>query len=70
MSGDDAVARVIDNNIEPIIKERMPLYLANGGSFLEWLTSRAIDRHTYNYGLLREKNTGEIIQWLPTLIIT
>jgi hypothetical protein len=25
MSGDDAVARVIDNNVEPIIKGKMPL---------------------------------------------
>lgn len=38
MSRDDVVARVNDNNIEPIIEEKMPLYLANGGSFSEWVT--------------------------------
>lgn len=43
MIGDDVVARVNDNNIEPIIEEKMLLNLANGNSFSEWLTSRAID---------------------------
>jgi hypothetical protein len=54
MSGNDAVARVVGNNIEPIIKERMPLYLANGGSFSEWLISRAIDRHRPNSRILKK----------------
>lgn len=54
MSGYDAVAKVIDNNIEPIIIERMPLYLANGGSFSEWLASRAIDRHRPNSRILKK----------------
>ncbi len=54
MSGDDVVARVNDNNIESIIKGKMPLYLANGGSFLEWLTSRAIDRHRPNSRILKK----------------
>ncbi len=54
MSGDAAVARVNDNNVEPIIKERMPLYLANGGSFSEWLASRAIDRHRPNSRILKK----------------
>lgn len=54
MSGDAAVARVNDNSIEPIIKGRMPLYLANGGSFSEWLVSRAIDRHRPNSRILKK----------------
>lgn len=54
MSGDDAVARVNDNNIEPIIKEKMLLYLANGGSFLEWFTSRAIARNRPNSIILKK----------------
>lgn len=54
MSGNDAVASIIDNNIEPIIKEKMPLYLANGGSFPEWLVSRAIDRHRPNSRILKK----------------
>lgn len=54
MSGNNAVARVIDNNIEHIIKEKMPLYLANGGPFLEWLISRAIDRHRPNSRILKK----------------
>jgi hypothetical protein len=54
MSEDDAVARVNDNNVEPIIKERMPLYLANGGCFSEWLASRAIDRHRPNSRILKK----------------
>jgi hypothetical protein len=54
MSEDDAVARVIDNKIEPIIKNKMPLYLVNGGSFPEWLASRAIDRHRPNSRILKK----------------
>jgi len=54
MSGAAAVARVIDNKVEPIIKEKMPLYLANGGSFSEWLVSRAIDRHRPNSRILKK----------------
>lgn len=54
MSGNDAVAKVADNNIEPIIKEKMPLYLSNGGSFSEWLISRAIDRHRPNSRILKK----------------
>lgn len=64
MSDDDVVARVNDNNIEPIIEEKMPLYLANGGSFSEWLTSRAIDRHRPNSRILKKilrfTDTGDI----------
>lgn len=54
MSEDDVVSKVIDNRIEPVIKEKIPLYLANGGSFSEWLTSRAIDRHRPNSRILKK----------------
>ncbi len=54
MSGDDAVARVDNNSTEPIIKDKMPLYLANGGSFPDWLASRAIDRHRPNSRILKK----------------
>lgn len=54
MSGEDAVARVDNNSAKPIIKDKMPLYLANGGSFPEWLASRAIDRHRPNSRILKK----------------
>lgn len=54
MSGDHAVARVDNNSAKPIIKDKMPLYLANGGSFPEWLASRAIDRHRPNSRILKK----------------
>ncbi|MHB8061729.1 MAG: hypothetical protein ACYDG2_03700 [Ruminiclostridium sp.] len=36
------------------IKEKMPLYFANGGSFLERFISRAIDRHRPNSRILKK----------------
>lgn len=54
MSGHDIVARITNNQVEPIIKQRMPLYLSNGGFFTEWLASRAIDRHRPNSRILKK----------------
>lgn len=46
------VAKVKDNQVIPLLKEKMPLYLANGGDFEQWLESRGIDRHRLNSRIL------------------
>ncbi|WMJ23156.1 hypothetical protein RBG61_00430 [Paludicola sp. MB14-C6] len=54
MSGEETVAEVRNNQVIPILKDKMPLYLANGGNFEQWLESRAIDRHRPNSRILKK----------------
>ena len=53
-SGDIPVAQIQNGRVVPLDKARMPLYLAKGGDFEEWLCSRAIDRHRPNSRILKK----------------
>lgn len=54
MSGERAVAKVRNGEVEPLDIERVPLYLRRGGDFEAWLDSRAIDRHRTNSRILKK----------------
>lgn len=54
MSGNEEVTEIKNNIVEPIKTDKMPLYFINGGSFTEWLKSRAIDRHRPNSRILKK----------------
>jgi len=53
LSKDTPIARVVSSNIEPIIDERLPLFLKRTGNMQAWLESRAIDSHRANSRLLK-----------------
>lgn len=54
MSGNAAVAQLSNGQVIPLVQERMPLYLAAGGTLEVWLESRAIDRHRPNSRILKK----------------
>lgn len=54
LSGNTPVARIQGGRILPLDIARMPLYLAAGGRFEDWLVSRAIDRHRPNSRILKK----------------
>ncbi|MGV8907222.1 MAG: hypothetical protein ACOH15_11560 [Acetobacterium sp.] len=53
MSQDTQIARIENNKIIAIKPSLMPLYLQLNGDLIEWLESRAIDRHRVNSRLLK-----------------
>jgi len=54
MLKDTPVAQVINSDVKPIDIEKMPLYLAKGGLFEEWLSQRAVDSTRVNSRLLKK----------------
>lgn len=54
LSGDTPVAQIQRGQVIPLDRSRMPLYLAAGGKFEDWLISRAIDRHRPNSRILKK----------------
>ena len=53
MSRDKKIAQIVNDDIVPIESGLLPLYLQRNGSLVEWLESRAIDRHRTNSRLLK-----------------
>ena len=53
MSRDKKIAQIINDDLVPIESGLLPLYLQRNGSLVEWLESRAIDRHRTNSRLLK-----------------
>lgn len=53
MSRDEKIARIEKNELLPLKSELLPLYLQRNGDLIEWLESRAIDRHRTNSRLLK-----------------
>lgn len=53
MSRDEKIARIEKNELLPLNPELLPLYLQRNGDLIEWLESRAIDRHRTNSRLLK-----------------
>ncbi len=53
MSRDEKIARIEKNELLPLKSELLPLYLQRNGDLIEWLESRAIDRHRANARLLK-----------------
>ncbi len=54
MSKDVAVAKWLDNNLEIINADLLPLYLKTTGNVEKWLEARAIDCHRANSRLLKK----------------
>ena len=54
MSKNVAVAKWLDNNLEIINADLLPLYLKNTGNVEKWLETRAIDCHRANSRLLKK----------------
>ena len=54
MSKDVAVAKWLDNNLEVINENLLPLYLKHTGNVEKWLETRAIDCHRANSRLLKK----------------
>ena len=53
MSRDQKIAQIKNDQLMPIEPNLLPLYLQRNGSLVEWLESRAIDRHRTNSRLLK-----------------
>ena len=64
LSGDVVVANIANNRVKPLDLTRMPLYLAKGGDFTEWLISRAVDSSRPNSRILKKilklKNVDDV----------
>ena len=54
LSGDIAVAKWQNNNLEVLNEALLPLYLKNTGNVSKWLETRAIDCHRANSRLLKK----------------
>ena len=54
MSKDTPIARVINNTVEPLLPERLPLFLQRSGDIRAWLEARAVDSHRTNSRLLKK----------------
>lgn len=53
MSRDKEIAQIVNDDLIPIEVGLLPLYLQRNGGLVEWLESRAIDRHRTNSRLLK-----------------
>jgi len=53
LSKNTLIARVIGGTIEPLLSDRLPLFLKNTGNMQAWLESRAIDSHRTNSRILK-----------------
>ena len=67
-SKDTLLAKLIDGRLEPLLPDRLPLFLQRTGNMEAWLASRAIDRHRTNSRLLKKalrlKDTNDV----PTVL--
>jgi hypothetical protein len=54
LSKDTPIAKIINGTVEPILPERLPLFLQRAGDAEAWLASRAIDGHRTNSRLLKK----------------
>ena len=54
LSGDIVVAKWVNNELEVINEDLLPLYLKNTGNVEKWLETRAIDHHRANSRLLKK----------------
>ena len=54
LSKDTPIAKLINGKVEPLLLERLPVYLQRTGNVEAWLTSRAIDGHRTNSRLLKK----------------
>jgi hypothetical protein len=54
MSGDKIIAHIQKGQVQVIEHELLPFYLARGGSFEDWLISRAVDSSRPNSRLLKK----------------
>jgi len=53
LSKDTPIARIIGGVLEPLLSDRLPLFLKRTGDAVSWLESRAIDNHRTNSRLLK-----------------
>jgi hypothetical protein len=53
MHKDTVIGTCIDGKLEPVLPDRLPLFVARTGDVQAWLESRAIDRHRTNSRLLK-----------------
>jgi len=53
MSKDTQIARIQNSAVEPLMPERLPLFLQRTGDIRAWLEGRAIDSHRTNSRLLK-----------------
>ncbi|MDR1531751.1 MAG: hypothetical protein LBS62_06150 [Clostridiales bacterium] len=53
LSKDRPIAKIVNNILEPINSERLPLFLRRTGDVRAWLTLRAVDSHRTNSRLLK-----------------
>jgi len=53
LSKDTPIARIIGGALEPLLSDRLPLFLKRTGDADAWLKSRAIDNHRTNSRLLK-----------------
>jgi len=54
LSKDDPIANIIDGKLEPILPDRLPLFLQRTGDVEAWLESRAVDSSRVNSRLLKK----------------
>ncbi|MCL2694870.1 MAG: hypothetical protein FWE69_00910 [Clostridiales bacterium] len=54
LSKDTPIAKIINGDLQPILPERLPLFLQRIGDIDGWLCSRAIDNHRTNSRLLKK----------------
>ena len=54
MSKDTPIARIVNNSVEPLLPERLPLFLQRTGDIRAWLEARAVDGHRTNSRLLKK----------------
>ena len=54
MSKDTPIARISNSVVEPLLPERLPLFLQRTGDIRAWLEARAVDSHRTNSRLLKK----------------
>ena len=63
-SKETLIAKFIEGKLEPLLLERLPLFLLRTGNMEAWLALRAIDRHRTNSRLLKKalrlKDTDDV----------
>ena len=54
LSKDTPVAKIVNANVEPLLPDRLPLFLRRTGNMEAWLAARAVDSHRTNSRLLKK----------------
>jgi hypothetical protein len=54
LSKDIPIAKILGGEVQPILFDRLPLYLSHTGDISGWLESRAVDAHRTNSRLLKK----------------